>query len=219
VVPLETVYIKEDYILTGRSIWKVIGETLSDEDAYIFVCPLVLFAIVGFIPSLFYRISFKATSLAYAPFVWVAHTTLQSAASAKLRLERITKGELEKTRRWLSGFVATALAVKFALARGWIDLTAALAQFPSKTFVQSLLVPNVWFWWQFTLGIDALMTFCLLYYADAALARLEGVGAWREESVTKTISTASFLRASLGIVTMSYFFYVGLTSALRLHRP
>ncbi|MFZ0772849.1 MAG: hypothetical protein WCA49_17000 [Candidatus Sulfotelmatobacter sp.] len=175
------------------------------------------FALLGFLPSLLYRLSFKATSLAYAPFVWVAHATLRTPDSARLRLERITKGELEKTRRWVSGLVATALVAKFALSHGWIDVTTALAKFPSRRFVESLLVPNVWPWWQVTLGIDALVTFCLLYYADAALARLEGEGAWREETITKTISTASFFRASLGIVTMSHFFYVALTTVAAGH--
>lgn len=215
VVPLETVYGEGDKIPKfSDAIESLRLRERSD------LMPATLFAafmVLGYLPPLFYRVSFKATSLAYAPFVWVAQATLRAPESLKVRLERITKGELERARRWLSGLVALALVTKVALVLGWIDVSAALAKFPSKKFVESLLVPNVWPWWQVTLGIDALMTFCLLWYADAALARLEDKGVWHEETIAKTVSIVSFLRASLGIVTMSHFFYVALTTATAGH--
>jgi len=184
-----------------------------------FIFLLSPFLCLGYLPSLFYRLSFKATSLAYAPFVWVARATLGSGDSVKLRLTQITKGELEKTRRWLSGLVAAALAAKFALSRGWVDVAAVLAKFPSKRFVESLLVPHVWPWWVVTLGIDALLTFSLLYYADAALARLEDQHAWREETVATVVSSVSFLRASLSIITMSHFFAVAFSTVVASRVP
>src|SRR5262249_24991101 len=70
--------------------------------ASLLALPPLLF---GYLPSAVYRVTFKATALAYAPFVWAAHSTLSNQLSAKDRLERITKGEFEKTRRYLSGFV------------------------------------------------------------------------------------------------------------------
>jgi hypothetical protein len=216
VVPLETVYGRPGNAFSFRGLLTWFREEARPVSILLTVL-LSPFLVIGFLPPLFYRISFKATFLAYLPFVWVAHATLQAPESVKLRLERITKGELERTRRWVSGLVATALAAKFALAHGWIDVTAALARFPSKKFVEGMLVPNFWRWWQITLGIDALMTFCLLYYADAALARVDSKDAWREETVTKTISTASFLRASLGVVTMSHFFFVALSTVAAGH--
>jgi hypothetical protein len=219
VVPLEAVYgDKEKLPIFNDGIEYLRGKHVKDLSDFAIQIPfLAVFMVLGFLPPLLYRVSFKATSLAYAPFVWVAHATLRAPESIKLRMERITKGELEKTRRWVSGLIATALAAKFALARGWIDVAAVVAKFPSKKFVESFLIANVWPWWQITLGIDALMTFCLLLYADAALARLEGKGAWREEVLAGTISTASFVRASLGIITMSHFFYVALTTVTAGH--
>jgi hypothetical protein len=89
-----------------------------------------------------------------------------------------------------------------------LDLSEALAKISSKKLVESYLVPHVWHWWQIALGIDALLTFCLLYYADAALGRLDSKDAWGSESVTKTLSSVSFVRASLAIVTMSHFFWL-----------
>ena len=218
VVPLETVYGDRAKISPFEEIISRTALILREKKTggrVLFVVGLSIY-LFPFLPSLLYRVSFKATSLAYVPFVWVAHATLRTPESIKLRLERITKGELEKTRRWVSGLVALAPVTKFALVLGWIDISAALAKFPSKRFVE-FLSRNAWPWWVITLGIDALMTFCLLWYADAALARLEGKGAWREETITKTVSTAAFLRASLGIVTMSHFFYVALTTVVAGH--
>jgi hypothetical protein len=170
------------------------------------------FNVAAFLPPLFYRVSFKATSLVYYPFVWVAGLTVGSTESLKTRLERFTKGELEKTRRWVSGLVVTALAVKLGMSLGWIDMSEALSKIPFKKLVENFLVPHVWQWWQATLGLDALLTFFLLYYADAALTRLDTKDAWDSEAVTKTISSVSFLRASLAILTMSHFFWLAFTT-------
>ncbi|MEK6301018.1 MAG: hypothetical protein AABO41_09880 [Acidobacteriota bacterium] len=81
-----------------------------------------------------------------------------------------------------------------------------------------------WPWWQITLGIDALLTFFLLFFADAALARIDSQRVWRDETVLRTSSTIAFLRAALSIATMSHFFYIALTtiaptSVLRLLGP
>jgi hypothetical protein len=168
--------------------------------------------VIGYLPPLIYRITFKATAVAYAPFVWVAHTTLQNPLSLKLRLERITKGELEKVRRAFSWIIVATLAGKLGLVWGLVDRSRVVEKFPSQKFVESLVVLDLWPWWQITLGADALLTFFLLYFADAALARVETQRVWRDETVLKTLSTVAFLRAALSIVTMSHFFYVALVS-------
>ena len=68
--------------------------------------------------------------------------------------------------------------------------------------VHSLVVPDGWPWWQITLGADALLTFFLLFFADAAL------------------SAVSFLRAALNLLTISHFFRIALVAVAPgpLHR-
>jgi hypothetical protein len=197
-------------ILPFRDVLKEVIR--AEHKWFVFVFLALPLLVIGFLPSLCYRISFKATALAYAPFVWVAHVTLDSSKEVKFRLKRITNGELEKTRRWLSGLIVSAIGAKVALSRGWVDVSAVLAKFPSQRLIESLLIPRVWPWWVITLGIDALLTFSLLYYADAALARIEGNHPWGGAAVGPTISTVSFVRASLSIATMSHFFLVALMS-------
>lgn len=172
------------------------------------------FIIAGWAPSIAYRISFKATALAYAPFVWVAHATLQNPLPAKARLERFTKGELEKVRRGVSYIVLTTLVAKGALVWNWVDRSYVEAQFPSQKIVTDFVVLDGWPWWQITFAADALLTFALLFFADAALSRIEGGRPWREESVMTTVTSVSLLRAAFGLVTISHFFYIALLAAV-----
>ena len=176
----------------------------------LFVSPLL---VIGYLPSLIYRVTFKATALAYVPFIWAGHATLQNPLSLKIRLERITKGELEKVRRRLSWIIVTTWAAKIALIFGWINLSYIESKYASQKFVESLVVPDGWPWWQMTLGADALLTFFPLYFADAALARLGSQQTWREEIVVNAVSLVSFLRAVLSLATISHFFYLALGEA------
>jgi hypothetical protein len=74
--------------------------------------------------------------------------------------------------------------------------------------LEDLFVYDVWYWWLFVVGAAALLSVALFYYGDAALALLGTThkGAWSEDNITTIISTASFVRDSLAVVIMLYFF-------------
>lgn len=171
---------------------------------------LLPYLLVGYLPSLLYRLSFKATSLAYAPFVWVAQTTLLTQLSTKIRLERFTKGELEKARRWFSASVLSILACKFGIMLGWVPFGQLLSQLPSRQLIERFVQPSHLPWWQITLLIDALLTYLLLWFADAALGRLDDANPWPEGLVVEALSIGSFVRSGLSILTMSHFCLVAI---------
>jgi hypothetical protein len=171
------------------------------------------FVLLGWLPSLVYRISFKATSLVYAPLIWVAHVTLQNPLPLKARLERITKGELEKVRRGLSWIIFTAVIAKLLLVVGLIDRTYFESRFPSTRIASTIVIPDHWPWWQISLTTDALLTFFLFFFADAAITRIENQHTWPDNFVLNIVTSASFLRAVLSISTISYFFYIALIAA------
>lgn len=208
IVPLEAVSNDEDIptFVEALSIFR--EQTTGWRIVFVFLfVPVLMF---GWIPSVIYRISFKATAAAYAPFVWVAHSTLGSLLSVKQRLERITKGEFEKVRRGLSWMILTMLAAKLAFILGWVDANYLESKVPNKKFLTSVVMLDSWPWWQMTLGMDAVLTFSLLFFSDAALARIDAEKPWREEGVLKALSTASFVRAALSIITISHFFWIAL---------
>jgi len=184
------------------------------------VAVLAPLLVLGYLPSALYRITFKATALAYAPFVWVAHSTFGNHLSAKDRLERITKGEFEKTRRWLASLVLGMFMAKLLFVYGWVDSTYLLSQVPSERLVKQVLAPSGWPWWQQILVVDALLTFFLLWFADAALPRLNAEHGWREKVVMDTTSTTSFVRATMSLIVVGYVGYLAMAdTAMRfLHR-
>ncbi len=202
--------LEEKFITFASLIKSVRKETYIFEKILFCVLYSPLF-LIGYLPSLFYRVSFKATAIAYAPFIWVAHTTLRNPLTTKLRLERFTKGELEKVRRIISLFIVTILAAKIALAwGGWLEQSFIVSKFPSKKLAESVVAFGSWPWWQFTLLADALLTFFLFFFADAALGRIESPHAWKEERTLGTVSAISFLRAVVALATISHFFYIAL---------
>ena len=193
----EKIFLKQDGpMVLEKVIW------------FLFTLPLLL---VGYAPSLIYRVSFKATAIAYTPFVWVAHATLRNPLTAKLRLERFTKVELEKVRRVISLFIVTILAAKIALVwGGWLEQSFIESKFPSKKLAEAVVMFGSWPWWQFTLLADALLTFFLFFFGDAALGRIDSPQAWKEERTLGTVSSLSFLRAALALVTIGHFFLIAL---------
>jgi hypothetical protein len=212
-MPLEALRLNDNDYPTFNSVMRVFRAKTSRKEKLLGIYLTFPLLIIGFLPSLTYRITFKATSIAYLPFIWVAHATLSSDLSAKIRLERFTKGELEKTRRALSLIICTTLLAKLLFVCGWLERSRFEGKFPSNRFIESVVIPYGWPWWQINLVVDAALTFILFFFADAALARIETEKIWREGSVLGTLSTISFLRASLSIVTISYFFYVALKIA------
>jgi hypothetical protein len=209
ILPLEAAKGDQESVPTFVKIWNAIREEHGGMAVLAFLVSLP-FLVIGYLPSMIYRVSFKATAIAYAPFVWVAHATLRNPLSVKARLERITKGELEKVRRAFSWIIVATLLAKIGLVVGWVDRNWIEARFPGQGFIQNFVVLDGLPWWQITLGADALLTFVLFFFADAALARLDTEKVWREETTLKTLSTASFLRAVLSIATMSHFFFIAL---------
>jgi len=212
IMPLEIVKGDGQNILLFSEFLEIFREeTVAKKFLFIFVTlPLLT---VGWLPSVIYRVSFKATALAYAPFVWVAHATLRNPLPVKARLERFTKGELEKVRRGVSYFVLGTLVAKGALVWNWVDRSYVESKFPSQRIVTEFVVLDAWPWWQITFAADAVLTFALLYFADAALSRIEGGRPWREEPLMTAVTSVSFLRAAFGLLTISHFFYIALLAA------
>lgn len=211
IIPLEAIRGKSARILTFDSLLSGIRE---DRGLLLKLASLLMYLpaiLTGYLPSMLYRISFKATAVSYLPFIWVVHATLRNPLPAKLRLERLTKGELEKVRRMISLFIITILTAKIALVwGGWLEQSFIESKFPSKKLAESIVAFGSWPWWQFTLLADSLLTFFLLFFADAALGRIDSPHAWKEERTLGAVSAISFLRAVLALATIGHFFYIAL---------
>lgn len=204
VVPLE--HTSTNYHLKFGDLIRAFKENgVVGRGMYNFVLwPLFL----GYLPPLFYRVSFKATSIVYLPFVFVVHSTVNRTLEIKQRLERFTKGEQERVRRWVAVFVLTILAAKLALSTGWVDFNYLASKFPNQRIADYVVPPGHWAWWQITLVTDAFLTFILFFFADSALAWLTAEKPWSEKVVSGTITTITFTRGTLAIFTVAELFYL-----------
>lgn len=77
--------------------------------------------------------------MCYVPFLWVVQATVGSTLPLKVRLERVTKGELEKVRRWLAALILGVFGVVVALRLGIIDLTFVTSKFPTDLAALNLI--------------------------------------------------------------------------------
>lgn len=165
----------------------------------------IMIGIVAYVPAILFRISFKATSAAYFPLIFVARSTLTSRNSVSWRLERITKGELEKARRRFAAFVLAAFAGKAALVGDVVE-RGYLEKILGSPRLTALVADNI-SWWQVAIALDSIMTFAMFFYADWALARSSHGDAPPRLNPLNVINTLSFLRGALATSAILYFFF------------
>ena len=90
----------------------------------------VLYTILGapvYLPAISYRFALKATSLVYLPLLFIVAD--HPSANLRLQLRDLAFSEIEKLKRWYSGFVLVCLniipmALYFALHAWWKGLVA-----------------------------------------------------------------------------------------------
>lgn len=180
-----------------------------------FALTLLLFAPAYLVPLL-YRISLKATCVVYAPFIWVAGATAGSTDSLKVRLERIVKGEFEKSRRDFAKLVLFIAVVKFALNFGWIGSTEAAHQvlIESVKLIERFLEPKSWPWWQIALFCDALVTFGLFWGADALLSRMNDREDYQPRRAADIVAAITFLRAASAVAVIAYLLAIAVAQVI-----
>lgn len=166
----------------------------------------LMLMMLGYIPSVLLRVSFKATSVVYVPLVWMVQLTINSSLSLRLRLERIQKGELEKSRRALSLVILSVFLIKLSAVVGLFDIDETLTRFPSRVLADVFVYSKGWPVWQVALVFDAAMTYVLLFFSDAALARFGTPHEWPERRAIALISTLTFLRAIVAGVGVGHLF-------------
>ncbi len=78
----------------------------------------MLLWLLGYLPTLVWRMTFKSTCIVYLPLVWIAHRGANTNPSFRERVHMIKHAEIEKTRRalaWIVVIVQTAIPFAFAL--------------------------------------------------------------------------------------------------------
>ena len=186
---------------------------LSKKDGIIASIVFTVVFILGYVPSIIFRATFKATCLAYFPLLWVARSANVKGRSLKWKLERFTKGELEKTRRKFAVLVLTVAGAKVAFLQGWVEREFVDTRLGSVQLADIILFQ--WPWWHYALIGEAVLTITLFYFSEWSLSLLDDLRHMHRKLVISFVSGASFVRSSLGTATALFFFVFALSVLLR----
>jgi hypothetical protein len=146
----------------------------------------VLVLLVGgfwYVPSLLYRYSLKATALIYLPIIWVLHDSVVGEANFQYKLADIKESQIERLKRWYSGFVLVFLvivpAIVYATEQEWWRKMAILMQriHPALIALLSAFLPTMRTGleirgWHLARGINATLTVLLFFWADGKLRQI-----------------------------------------------
>ena len=171
--------------------------------------------ILGFIPAYLLRFSFKATSIIYIPFVWIARETLNTSDSLKTRLDLIIQSESEKMRRKFSIIILSiVMFIFFGIRLGEFNFNGYNVN-PDYILnnVQVLIEPYPWPIWPIFFIIEVVITFFLFYYADRIRIRINGDSIYSEYIVVSMLNSLLFLRNFFAIITISMPFLIALINA------
>ncbi|CDW94520.1 membrane hypothetical protein [Thiomonas sp. CB2] len=162
------------------------------------------FMFFPYIPSIIYRISFKATSIVYMPLVWASQITLRNSNPWPYTAERISKGKFEADVRKVSLIVLVFFVYKIGLNAGLITEKAAIDKYVSKEFVDSFLELRNWPWWEFALAANVILTYIIYYVADWAISMNDFLSDRKKNVLSGFFSFALFVRAALSIASVTY---------------
>ncbi len=160
--------------------------------------------ILGYIPSFCLRLSFKATSIVYVPFIWITRFTLNELIKPKSRLERFTRSEIEKTRRAISLIIFSCVLLKIFYLAGLLTFDDIVAKLPSRASAEIVIGLGRWQLWQALLVLEATLTYIIFYAADAVVARITAEQEAHTSTMVHGIQFLSFVRASLAVFTIAY---------------
>ncbi|MBV9930473.1 MAG: hypothetical protein JO013_05975 [Alphaproteobacteria bacterium] len=217
VIPTETRY--KQYVPTFVGMLMMIPRLRKD----IYTNPLVVMIfyismsgsiILGYVPSVMLRVSFKATALIYMPFVWIAHATAGPKDQLEFRLSRYVNSEVEKTRRWVSAFVLTVLAAKIAIYEGYVGHDYIVTVIKSEKLAQ--LVTEKIPLWQVTMVSDATLTYLLFYVSDLLLSRIRS-GLSVNRLAIGFVYFLSFFRGASAAITVLFAFMIVIVAIVGLH--
>ncbi|VDY04321.1 MULTISPECIES: hypothetical protein [unclassified Thiomonas] len=164
----------------------------------------LFFMFFPYIPSIIYRISFKATSIVYMPLVWASQITLRNSNPWPYTAERISKGKFEADVRKVSLIVLVFFVYKIGLNAGLITEKAAIDKYVSKEFVDSFLELRNWPWWEFALAANVILTYIIYYVADWAISMNDFLSDRKKNVLSGFFSFALFVRAALSIASVTY---------------
>ena len=181
-------------------------------------CALLFFAPV-LIPVLSYRWCFKATSIIYAPLVFVAHSTFKEDVDLRAKLELIKRGDLSRIRVWYGVVAIILFLVKLVLMINLEDFANWWNGNPISCFLALYVAPKEIPRWQIAELANSVLAIGSMLFARRALLGYELLHPWPEKPVTRLLGLVSGLRWVIALYTILCTGYITMRAAQNWHWP
>jgi hypothetical protein len=172
-----------------------------------------------FLPSLLYRWSLKATSIIYAPLVFVAHSTFSEGADLRTKLELIKRGDLSRIRVWYGVLVIAAFLAKLVLMMNLPGFANWWSGHPISRFLALYVAPTEIPKWQLAELANSALAIGVMLFARHALLRYELQHPWPEARVKRLLGFLSGLRWMLALYAILCTGYITMRAAQHWQWP
>lgn len=172
-----------------------------------------------FLPSLLYRWSLKATSIIYAPLVFVAHSTFSERANLRMKLELIKRGDLSRIRLWYGVTVIAAFVVKLVLMMSLPGFADWWDGHPGSRFLALYVAPAEIPKWQLAELANSVLAIGVMLFARRALLGYELQHPWPEVPVKRLLGFVSGLRWVLSLYAILCTGYITMRAAQHWQWP
>lgn len=175
--------------------------------------------IVLFVPALLYRWSLKATSIIYAPLVFVAHSTFSEGKNLRTKLELIRRGDLSRIRVLYGIAAIAAFLVKLVLMAKWNGFAAWWNGNPITEFLAIYVAPSEIPKWQLAELANSALAIGSMFFARHALLRSDLGHPFPETPVKRILGFVSGLRWVLALYAIICTAYITMSEATHWHLP
>ena len=150
-----------------KAFYREIKRNRSIYSIAVYVAIIILF-LIPYLPSIIYRVTFKATSIVYLPFFWISHISYDINEPWPYIPKRIVSGSYEKDMRTFSYSLIAPILYKLSLTLGII---ASMPENYLKKLPYAIITfDKGWSWWQILVIVNILITIAVYYFADRAIS-------------------------------------------------
>lgn len=190
-----------------------IQETQGKAALVVIWCFSFLFVFPLFLPAFLYRWSVKATSIIYAPLVFVAHSTFSEGKDLRTKLELTKRGDLSRIRVLYGIAAITAFLVKLVLMAKWNGFAAWWNGNPITEFLAIYVAPSEIPKWQLAELANSVLAIGSMLFARHALLRSDLGHPFPETPVKRILGFVSGLRWVLALYAIVCTGYITMRAA------
>jgi hypothetical protein len=178
-----------------------------------------IFFLFLFLPVLIYRWSLKATSIIYAPLIFVVHSTFSKGVNLRTKLELIKRSDLSRIRALYGVVAIVAFLVKLVLMIKWEGFVEVWKGNPMVEFLAIYVAPSEIPKWQIAELINSALAVGTMLFARQALLRYDLKHPLPEKPLKHILGFVSGLRWILALYAIICLGYITMREAHNWHWP